>query len=105
MRQSSWLILLHVMYYALFIKQFIIYGIANQSPTKENDMEEHNCPRCTEPMDEGRVSFSGSPPGYVSNRQTVMVRRAATIKAARACPNCGYLELYIDPNELKKNIA
>ena len=68
-------------------------------------MEEHRCPRCNEPMDEGHVSFSGSLPGYVSNKQTGMVRRAAGIRLARACPNCGYLELYIDPQELKKNIS
>lgn len=68
-------------------------------------MEEHRCPRCNEPMDEGHVSFSGSAAGYVSKKQTGMVRRAATIKAARACLNCGYVEMYLDPNELKKNIA
>jgi hypothetical protein len=56
-------------------------------------------------MDEGHVSFSGSAAGYVSNKQTGMLRKAATIKGARACPNCGYMELYLDPNELKKNIS
>jgi hypothetical protein len=55
-------------------------------------------------MDEGHISFSGSTPGYVSNKQTGMLRRAALIRGARACPNCGYVEMYIDPNELKKNI-
>ena len=68
-------------------------------------MEEYRCPRCNEPMDEGHVSFSSSAAGYVSKKQTGMVRRAATIKGARACPNCGYVELYLDPNELKKNIS
>lgn len=68
-------------------------------------MEEYRCPRCNEPMDEGHVSFSGSAAGYVSKKQTGMVRRAATIKGARACSNCGYVELYLDPNELKKNIS
>ena len=68
-------------------------------------MEEYRCPRCNEPMDEGHVSFSGSAAGYVSKKQTGMVRRAAAIKGARACPNCGYVELYLDPSELKKNIS
>jgi predicted nucleic-acid-binding Zn-ribbon protein len=67
-------------------------------------MEEYRCPRCNETMDEGQVSFSGSTTaGYVSKKQTGMVRRAATIKQARACPHCGYVEMYLDPNELKKN--
>jgi len=68
-------------------------------------MEEYRCPRCNEPMDEGHVSFSGSAAGYVSKKQTGMVRRPAAIKQARDCPNCGYVELYLDPNELKKNIS
>ena len=68
-------------------------------------MEEYRCPRCNEPMDEGHVSFSGSTAGYVSKKQTGMVRRATTIQRARACLNCGYVELHLDPNELKKNIS
>jgi hypothetical protein len=56
-------------------------------------MESDRCPRCNEQMDEGHISFSGSPPGYVSDKQTGMLRRATTIKGARACPNCGYVEL------------
>ena len=68
-------------------------------------MEDYRCPRCNEPMDEGRLSMSGSPAGYVSNKQTGMLRRATTIKGARACPNCGHVELYLDPKELKQNIG
>ena len=68
-------------------------------------MEEHSCPRCNVPMDEGHVSFSGSAAGYVSQKQTGMLRKAGTIKKARACPNCGYVELYLDPKELKQNIS
>jgi len=68
-------------------------------------MESYRCPRCNEQMDEGHVSFSGSAAGYVSNQQTGMLRKAATIRLARACLNCGYVELFLDPNELKKNIS
>jgi predicted nucleic-acid-binding Zn-ribbon protein len=68
-------------------------------------MVEYRCPRCNEPMDEGHISLSGSPAGYVSKKQTGMIRRATAIKLARACMNCGYVELYLDPNELKKNIS
>ena len=56
-------------------------------------------------MDEGHLSFSGSAAGYVSNKQTGMIRRSTGIKQARACPNCGYVEVYLDPSELKKNIS
>lgn len=68
-------------------------------------MEDYRCPRCNELMDEGHISFSGSVAGYVSKKQTGMLRKAAAIRQARACANCGYVELYLDPNELKKNIS
>lgn len=68
-------------------------------------MEEYRCPKCNEPMDEGHISFSGSNAGYVSKKQTGMIRKSATIKQARACANCGYVETYVDPNDLKKNIS
>lgn len=67
-------------------------------------MQDYRCPKCNEPIDEGYISFSGSA-GYVSNKQTGMIRKPATIIAARACPNCGYVEMYVDPNELKKNVS
>lgn len=67
-------------------------------------MEEYRSPRCNELMDEGHISFSGST-GYVSKKQTGMIRRATTIKAARACLNCGYVEMVLDPKELRQNIS
>ena len=68
-------------------------------------MEAHNCPRCNEPMDAGRISLSGSALGYVSEKQSGMIRRATTLKQAHACLNCGFVELYLDPKELKQNIS
>ena len=68
-------------------------------------MDDYHCPRCNEMMDQGHISFSGSPPGNVSDKQTGMLRKAAAIRLARACPNFGYVEMYLDPNELKKNIS
>jgi len=68
-------------------------------------VEEYRCPCCNELMDEGHVSFSGSTAGYVSKKQTGMVRRATTIQRARACPNCRYVELHLDPKELEQNIS
>ena len=68
-------------------------------------MEEYRCSRCNEVMDEGYISFSDSAAGYVSNKQTGMIRKQAAIKSARACPNCGYVEMYVNPDDLKKNIS
>jgi hypothetical protein len=44
-------------------------------------------------------------PPCACTKHTGILRKAATIRKARACPNCGYVELYLDPNELKKNIS
>lgn len=67
-------------------------------------MEEYRCPKCNETMDVGRPSF-GNPIGYISQKQTGMIRKPTTIQQARACLNCGYVELYLDPRELKQNIS
>jgi hypothetical protein len=55
-------------------------------------------------MDEGRMS-AGSPIGYVSQKQTGVIRKPTAIQPARACPNCGYVELYLDPIELRQKIS
>jgi len=57
-------------------------------------------------MDEGLLSMSGnSHVSYMSNKQTGMIRMGTQIKQARACPNCGYVEMYLDPKELKSRIS
>jgi predicted nucleic-acid-binding Zn-ribbon protein len=69
-------------------------------------METQPCPKCNTAMDEGRMSWSGnSHSGYVSNKQTGMLRTVTKIINARACPNCGYVEMYLDPKELKQRIS
>ncbi len=69
-------------------------------------METHVCPKCDSIMDEGRISWSGdSDAGYVSNKQTGMLRRVTNITLARACPNCGYVEMYLNPQELQQKIS
>ena len=67
-------------------------------------MQEHPCPKCNQPMDEGAVSVSDHI-GYMSKKQTGVFRTVTQIRQARACPNCGYVEMYLDPKELKKNIG
>lgn len=69
-------------------------------------METKPCPKCTQPMDEGWLSLAGSGyMGYVSKKQTGMIRVQTKINQARACPSCGYVELYLNPQELKSKIS
>jgi hypothetical protein len=53
-------------------------------------------------MDEGRLSVSDGTIGYVSQKQKGMIRQVTRIELARACPNCGYVELYLDPQAIKR---
>jgi hypothetical protein len=57
-------------------------------------------------MDEGSLSLTGSSHlGYVSKKQTGMLRTQIRISQARACPGCGYVEMYLNPQELKSKIS
>ena len=59
------------------------------------------CPKCGGQMDEGRVP---TPQkfliGYKSDNQKHFSMET-NVQKAKACLNCGYLELYIDPDDLK----
>jgi len=69
-------------------------------------METQPCPKCNETMDEGMLTRSGSSyVGYISNKQGGMMKTVTPIMRARACPNCGYVEMYLDPKELKSRIS
>lgn len=80
-------------------------AVADAAPTQllERSMESHPCPKCKRLMDTGRVAVS-DPLGYVSDKQTGMVRRATSVNVGLACTNCGYVELYLDPEELKSRL-
>ena len=67
-------------------------------------MVAHICPKCSEPMDEGMLTTNDQP-GYVSKKQTGMLRTVTKINRAFACLNCGYVEMYLDPKELKQRIS
>jgi hypothetical protein len=54
-------------------------------------------------MDEGTVSQSEGV-RYVSNRQKGMLKSVTLAKKAQVCLVCGYLELYLDADELKRKI-
>jgi hypothetical protein len=55
-------------------------------------------------MDEGTISSSDQI-GYVSKKQTGMLRTVTKIRQALACPNCGYVEMFLDSKELKSRIS
>ena len=59
------------------------------------------CPKCGGEMDEGRLTQTA----YISNRQQGMIRQGTNISHARACVSCGYVELYVDPAELRARIG
>jgi ribosomal protein S27AE len=69
-------------------------------------MDKTVCPKCGHAMDDGRLSSGhDSPVGYVSDKQTGMLRHATALSRTRACTECGYVELYLDPQQLKKRIG
>ena len=71
-------------------------------------MEINPCLKCNEPMDEGFLKITGAGAGtaigYVSQKQKGILKTPMNIMA-RACPNCGYVELYLDPKELKQRLT
>lgn len=69
-------------------------------------MASHTCPKCKHDMDQGRLSVTSNEMlTYLSARQTGILRQATRIDSARACANCGYVELYLDAEELKKRLG
>lgn len=65
-------------------------------------MGEKACPKCNGPMDEGHLNVEI---GYVSEKQKGMMRRPTMINLIRACPTCGYVELFLNPAELRQRIS
>jgi predicted nucleic-acid-binding Zn-ribbon protein len=55
-------------------------------------------------MDEGTIGESEGI-HYASNRQTGFLKVMTPARWARACMTCGYIELYLDPRELRQKIG
>lgn len=65
------------------------------------------CPKCGGEMDEGKLLSAGSW-SYISGHSSAKFFSMPIMedpKRARACLTCGYLELYINPEDLAKKIA
>jgi len=61
-----------------------------------------SCPKCGGAMDEGRIPAGlKNLFGYKSLDQRHFTTEC-NVEKARACVDCGYLELYVDPAELRK---
>jgi predicted nucleic-acid-binding Zn-ribbon protein len=65
---------------------------------------EDRCPKCAGEMDEGTISTSEGVK-YISNRQTGVFKVVTPVHRARVCLTCGYVELYLDVEALKKKLA
>ena len=66
-------------------------------------MSDGTCPKCSGAMDDGVSSCSQGYFLYKSDRQGP--KGATTpIGRARACLHCGYVEMYLDPAKLEKNL-
>ena len=63
------------------------------------------CPKCGGPLDEGRLESSVF---YVSDRAQRpsfwSLDPKVYVTKARACLMCGYVELFLDPEQLKKYV-
>ncbi len=64
------------------------------------------CPKCGGPMDEGTlesaawyVSDHAQRPAFWSLDPKVIIKRA------RVCVACGYIEMFLDPQQLQKYIS
>ena len=62
---------------------------------------EGGCPKCAGEMDEGSTSASVA---YISNHQTGVFKVPTSVHRARVCLTCGYVELYLDVEALKKKL-
>ena len=68
-------------------------------------MMNDSCPKCDGKMDEGRIP---SPLKYLFGYKSEDQKHFSfetNVDKAKACLECGYLEFYVDPNELKSKLT
>ncbi|PSN11436.1 hypothetical protein C7293_24300 [filamentous cyanobacterium CCT1] len=63
----------------------------------------HHCPKCGGDMDVGRIVQSDSFL-YYSDWQKKRFKLGLLMTKAQACLTCGFIEMYLDPEALKKKI-
>ncbi len=62
------------------------------------------CPKCSGPMDRGRVCLIGGQL-LAYEPSSAPLHGSGYPRTALACLDCGYLELYVDPDEVRAAIA
>jgi predicted nucleic-acid-binding Zn-ribbon protein len=68
-------------------------------------MSDQKCPKCKGEMDLGSVNDSESSDlKYISDAQKGMFKQAVSVRQGRVCLACGYVEMYVDAEALKKII-
>jgi hypothetical protein len=67
-------------------------------------MNDSQCPMCSGPMDLGGASCSKGYFLYKSESQGIR-DKTTPISRATVCLQCGHLELYLDPGQLKQNLG
>jgi hypothetical protein len=67
-------------------------------------MSDYQCPKCGGPMEPGGASCSK---GYfLFKAESQGIRdRTTPIGKARACLQCGHVELFLDPGQLRQNLG
>jgi len=77
----------------------------------DESMSETNCSKCGGEMAEGTAGVSAlriwfRPENWSSKHVSFKLTSAhADVVKAMACAQCGYVDLYVDPNYLKKFIS
>lgn len=66
------------------------------------EMQNQQCPKCGGEMDAGKVQADGLM--YYSDWQKKTFKLGILVDKARACLTCGYIELYLNAETLKKKI-
>lgn len=54
-------------------------------------------------MEEGRLAATGGEMFvFIPGKQPGILKQTTRINRGLACPNCGYVEMYLDPEPMKK---
>lgn len=65
-------------------------------------MQNQKCPKCGGEMDAGKVQADGLM--YYSDWQKKTFKLGILVDRAHACLTCGYIDLYLNPEALRKKI-
>jgi predicted nucleic-acid-binding Zn-ribbon protein len=67
-------------------------------------MSEYRCPKCAGPMDLGMITCTQGHIFFKSDSQGILTM-TTPVDRALACPQCGYVEFYLDPGKLRQSLG